>query len=312
ANHLGSSSFRSRRPLARVLSLLSMGNICDRRSSEAEGAGAGRSAGGKAVVWLHGLGDTGDGWRGAFGSLRGVEFHHPTAPTRPVSCNSGMRSTSWFDIQDIPVDLSEPEGPRDMDTSVEQVHGMLRDLEAKGVPAGSIVLGGFSQGGAVSLSAGLSYPRALGGVVSISGWCVNREDVTSWMSEAGRRAPVLMCCGDGDPVVDFSITGESGRLLQEALGDSVQVLCPEREMHQPSREEMRAVLQFMQKQTQVTRTARGVPSGRLSRGSADECELAARLGLVAGRRLASGLSAGPRPPRMALSIKQRRSVLVRL
>ena len=63
-----------------------------------------------AVLWLHGLGDTGAGWQGAFGSLSAAAtFHHPTAPTAPVTINGGMQSTSWMDLKSFPVDLSEPE-----------------------------------------------------------------------------------------------------------------------------------------------------------------------------------------------------------
>ena len=63
-----------------------------------------------AVLWLHGLGDTGAGWQGAFGPLAAAAtFHHPTAPTAPVTINGGMQSTSWMDLKSFPVDLSEPE-----------------------------------------------------------------------------------------------------------------------------------------------------------------------------------------------------------
>lgn len=158
-----------------------------------------------------------------------------------------MFMTSWFDIDSIPVCLSEPESPRDMEDSVSSVHQQLDTLEREGLPASSVLLGGFSQGGAVSLLAGLSYPKTLGGIVSISGWCTNRADVQSWISEAGKRAPVLMCCGDGDPVVDFSITKKSADLLKQALPESsLEVLCPKRAMHQPGQSEIAAVVDFMQ------------------------------------------------------------------
>jgi pimeloyl-ACP methyl ester carboxylesterase len=39
-----------------------------------------------------------------------------------------------------------------------------------GIPASRIVLGGFSQGGAMALLTGLTTERKLGGVVVLSGW----------------------------------------------------------------------------------------------------------------------------------------------
>ena len=129
------------------------------------------SAAKPAVLWLHGLGDTGAGWQGAFGPLAAAAtFHHPTAPTAPVTINGGMQSTSWMDLKSFPVDLTEPQAGPDFDATVASVHGMLEQIEADGTPAEQILIGGFSQGGATSLAAGLAYPRRLAGIVSISGW----------------------------------------------------------------------------------------------------------------------------------------------
>ena len=56
------------------------------------------------VIWLHGLGDSGDGWS-HLRRERGVraEWQFPTAPPQPVSCNGGHRMTSWMDLEEIPV-----------------------------------------------------------------------------------------------------------------------------------------------------------------------------------------------------------------
>lgn len=201
-----------------------------------------------AVLWVHGLGDTGEGWQGQFGpvqcQLADVKFHHPTAPEQFVTCN-GSPSTSWFDIATIPVAKGEPEAPKGVAESKSTLHALLEEIERSGVPADKIILGGFSQGGAMSLNAGLSYPRTLGGIISISGWCTHRADVESWMSDAGKKTPVLMLSGDGDPVVDISVTRQSGDLLKAVLGDGITVQYPKRDSHQASEEEMTQVMQFM-------------------------------------------------------------------
>eukprot|EP00928_Gymnodinium_smaydae_P080354 TRINITY_DN64069_c0_g1_i1.p2 TRINITY_DN64069_c0_g1~~TRINITY_DN64069_c0_g1_i1.p2 ORF type:complete len:216 (+),score=43.73 TRINITY_DN64069_c0_g1_i1:53-700(+) len=207
-----------------------------------------------AVLWIHGLGDTGAGWKGVLTRVAkekpGTVFEHPTAPTQAVTCNSGARMTSWFDIEDIPVALNEPECPTDkhgakgMQDTVASVHSMLEKIESTGIKAEHIVLGGFSQGGATSLQAGLSYPKKLAGVVSISGWCTKRSSM-DWISEAGRTTPVLMSCGDGDPVVDISITRRSGELLQAHRPEGFNVMHPKRAMHPPDGKELAAVEDFI-------------------------------------------------------------------
>ena len=63
--------------------------------------------------------------------------------------------------------------------------GMLRTVHAlnqlitaevdAGVPAARVVLGGFSQGGAMSLLTGLTAERRLAGLAVLSGWLAARE-----------------------------------------------------------------------------------------------------------------------------------------
>ena len=64
------------------------------------------------VVWLHGLGDSGEGWTflqheiGAalVAAVGGpVQWVFPDAPTAAVSCNAGFSMTSWMDLDEIPV-----------------------------------------------------------------------------------------------------------------------------------------------------------------------------------------------------------------
>ena len=66
------------------------------------------------------------------------------------------------------------------DFSTEDEPGMLRTVRSlnelitaevdAGIPADRIVIGGFSQGGAMSLLTGLTTERKLGGVVVMSAW----------------------------------------------------------------------------------------------------------------------------------------------
>ena len=61
------------------------------------------------VVWIHGLGDTPDGWGQQMAKLAPalphVRFELPLAPTQPVACNGGMAMTSWMDLEAIPIDI---------------------------------------------------------------------------------------------------------------------------------------------------------------------------------------------------------------
>lgn len=78
-------------------------------------------------------------------------------------------------MDEIPVVSSTKDDAGDIDKSVERVHLLINALEDQGVPAKRIVVGGFSQGGAIALQSAFRYPRKLGGAVCLSGWVTNRE-----------------------------------------------------------------------------------------------------------------------------------------
>ncbi|CAE8654454.1 unnamed protein product, partial [Polarella glacialis] len=113
-----------------------------------------------SVIFLHGLGDSGGGWTSLRrdAPLEWARWSFPDAPEQAVSCNGGHRMPSWFDIEELPLSERETVGsPRGIDAAVSAVHAMLRQSESLGFPAHRTILGGFSQGAALALLAGLSY-----------------------------------------------------------------------------------------------------------------------------------------------------------
>lgn len=75
---------------------------------------------------------------------------------------------SWFDIRSLEVGGSEDE--TGIKEAAHMVHGMINNEIKAGIPADRIILGGFSQGGALALYAALTYPEKLAGVVGLSSW----------------------------------------------------------------------------------------------------------------------------------------------
>src|SRR4051812_18497996 len=113
-----------------------------------------------SVIWLHGLGADGNDFAPIVPELvdarwPGVRFVFPHAPVRPVTVNNGAPMRAWYDIKGMAIaDKQDAEGIR---ASIEEVETLIaRELE-RGVPAERIVLAGFSQGGAMALSAGLRH-----------------------------------------------------------------------------------------------------------------------------------------------------------
>lgn len=104
------------------------------------------------------------------------------------------------------------------------LHALIATERSKGIPASRIVLGGFSQGGAMALLAGLTAPEKLGGVFCLSGYLVLKDGFVGLLEEAqgaqgvqdvkdGKGTEVFMGHGEADPLVRC----EWGRLTAETL-----------------------------------------------------------------------------------------------
>ena len=169
-----------------------------------------------------GLGDTGKGWAMLRDELRlssTVRYTFPDAPTQPVSCNGGARMTSWMDLHHIPVRIGvDPDHPDDvagLSASCTQLHKLLDAEIARGTPSTDIVLGGFSQGGAMALLAGYTYSKPLAGVVCFSGWAALASDLTKRVpAAANAKTPAFVAHGTRDQVVHPDCGAKASELLK--------------------------------------------------------------------------------------------------
>ena len=79
------------------------------------------------VIWLHGLGDSGDGFAPVAPQLDlpselGVRFIFPHAPMQAVTINGGMQMRSWYDIKSMDLDKrADEQGVRESAAKVEQL-----------------------------------------------------------------------------------------------------------------------------------------------------------------------------------------------
>jgi phospholipase/carboxylesterase len=158
-----------------------------------------------AVVWLHGLGASGHDFEDVVPllDLPGVRFVFPHAPERPVTINGGAVMRAWYDILELGGSLRGKEDEAGIRDSAEQVRALLRRENARGVPAGRIVLAGFSQGGAMALHVAHRYPEALRGIMVLSAYEVLPGSRQSEAAPANARTSLLACHGSLDPMVPF-------------------------------------------------------------------------------------------------------------
>jgi phospholipase/carboxylesterase len=161
-----------------------------------------------SVLWLHGLGASGHDFEDVVPMLDQpqVRFVFPHAPRRPVSVNMGLIMPAWYDIRALGGARGEDD-ERGIRESAQLVENLLSREKARGVPAGRIVLAGFSQGGALALFAGMRHQETLAGVMVLSAYELLPATREAEAAPANRSTPLLVCHGTDDPMVPL----EGGR-----------------------------------------------------------------------------------------------------
>lgn len=110
------------------------------------------------------------GWASTIANIRtpNMKVICPTAPVIPVTLNGGYRMPSWFDLKTL--DISGPEDADGIKAAAKNVHALIKKETDDGIAASRILLGGFSQGGALALYSALTYAEPLAGVMALSCW----------------------------------------------------------------------------------------------------------------------------------------------
>ncbi len=153
------------------------------------------------LVLLHGLGAAGDDLYPLAKYLCGGQLRVvcPHAPVRPVTVNGGIPMRAWYDIAGA--NLEDRQDAAGIKESAAQINALLAAESARGFAANKIFLGGFSQGAAMALYAGLRYAETLAGVIALSGYLLLEETLTAESAAANMRTPIFQAHGEYDPIV---------------------------------------------------------------------------------------------------------------
>jgi lysophospholipase-2 len=209
-----------------------------------------------ALIFLHGLGDGPHGWKALQRQLPALrprlaqlEYIFPAAPVIPISINGGSRMPGWFDLYDWPISVGAQDDRDGKQAAVQQIEAIIDQLEKDGMDRSKIIVGGFSQGGAIAmltayhnaLSSHSDRP-ALGGVVALSGWLTMTDTLV--VSETAKQIPCWWGHGTYDDKVLFKHQAFGARKLND-MGVNI-VITEQYEMgHESDREEKIALAEFL-------------------------------------------------------------------
>jgi phospholipase/carboxylesterase len=196
------------------------------------------------VIWLHGLGDSGNGFAPIVPELNlpqelGIKFIFPHAPVQPVTINGGVAMRSWYDITSLELDKRADEaGVKESAAKVEQ---LIAQEIASGIAPSQIILAGFSQGGVVSLHLAPRLNYQLGGVMALSTYMCEPAKLKTEVKQD--KLNIFMAHGSVDNVVPLA----AGKLAYQTLIDAgYDVSWQEYPMaHQVCLEEIKAIRSWL-------------------------------------------------------------------
>ena len=155
------------------------------------------------VIWLHGLGADGHDFEPIVPELNldvPIRFVFPHAPKRPVTINGGMEMRAWYDI-----DPGSPlSGTDEIRMSAAAVQELVDVENHNGMPTDRIVLAGFSQGGVVALHLGLRAEYRFAGLMALSTYVHDHENVGTEVSFVSIDTPIFMAHGIADPMIPIT------------------------------------------------------------------------------------------------------------
>lgn len=158
----------------------------------------------RLMVVLHGLGDSMDGYRWlpeAMG-MPDLNFLLVNAPDEYYG------GWSWYDYAG-----DRAPGVR---RSTRLLGELLDAQRGRGWPTEQTVLFGFSQGCLMTIEVGLRYPHRFAGLVGISGYVHDVEQLLREKSPVAERQRFLLTHGAYDPLIPIAPVREQVRRLQAA------------------------------------------------------------------------------------------------
>lgn len=173
------------------------------------------------LIFLHGLGDSGHGWAQSLMFLARkfpfLKIICPHAPKMPVTLNGGMVMPAWYDI----MSLDSLSSNREDESGLKNSSMMLKSLiEKEDIPSNRIFVGGFSQGGAVSLYHSLTTKERLAGIISLSSYVPCLKTIP--LLKDCNDSPIFIVHGDSDPIIDVSLHRRSVTFLKEKTCNPIE------------------------------------------------------------------------------------------
>ena len=157
------------------------------------------------IIFLHGLGDIARSYIDFFLGQKVLPSDIPIkivllqSPYRKVMFNRPL-GTSWFTISNFPMCSKDDYNFKEAEIAKKDVEKVIEE-EAKLIDGKyeNIYIGGFSQGGCVSLLVGLTFEHLIGGVIALSSYLFSEIEI----KEDKKDLNIFVGHGEEDNVITY-------------------------------------------------------------------------------------------------------------
>jgi phospholipase/carboxylesterase len=180
----------------------------------------------RAMILLHGRGGSAQD----IISLQRVLNLNDMAIYAPQATNN-----SWY-----PYSFMAPEAQNQpaLDSALDLVGQVVKDIEATGVATENIYVAGFSQGACLTLEYTARHAKRYGGIIAFTGGLVGQQlNETRYQGDFA-KTPVLISTGDPDPHVPVSRVNESIAIMERLNAEVTGAIYPGRQ-HTMSTDEIK-------------------------------------------------------------------------
>lgn len=158
----------------------------------------------KLIIVLHGRGDSLKPFKGFQDELKLYDYNFLLLNAHKKFLNG----RSWY-----PEPPSKLEGIKKIRS---QLFVLMNELLLQGWKSNNIVLLGFSQGALISADFGLHYPKALGGIICVSGYFQFFPRWRQNLQPEMKKTPWLLTHGTKDEVLPYDVTLFGAKKIKSA------------------------------------------------------------------------------------------------
>ena len=249
-----------------------------------------------AILWLHDHGE-----RDPYALEPHVRPHIPwvqfMCPASQIRTGPKGPLPSWFVMPDGMISDLASSTPEGLHECIKHVHDRLDELvQTTSFESSRIAIGGFGQGGALALAAGLAYKLPLAGIVCHSGWtCQPAFELASMNASPNLvSTPIMLLAGDEDEVVERRATEASAAALRAAGAQQVIFRGFEEMEHKFCKDSLGVMIDFLRSRLPEKASVNPAEGGSSALGAKSKSVI--KMGGRRGAAPAPAPAESPEPP----------------